>query len=110
MERRYISNILYLVVSILISFLLIFKILPTYSNSLEVARLDSEVTSIRRELDSRFKVLKWDLEDVVNRRWHRSTESMESIYYKLNSIQKDLDEVAIRIEKLKNGGTQVVVE
>lgn len=108
--RKYITSIIYGILAILISFLLMFKILPTYSNSIEVARLDSEVASIRRELDSRFKVLKWDLEDVVNRRWYSTTESIESIYLKLNSIQRDLEELEITIEKMRNGDISVTVK
>ena len=67
----------------------------------QITLLEVEVISLKRELDSRFNVMSWDLEDKLNRRSKSHMEDISTIYLRLETLGKEVEAIKERINKIR---------
>lgn len=101
MPRKWIVPLSTAIIVFFSSFILFVKVLPPSDFQKEIVRLEMEVASLRREIDSRFNVMKWDLETVVNRRSYTLDESISALRYRKEELKRDVLILKKEVEELK---------
>lgn len=103
MKKRWIASFTTAIVVLFSSFILFAKILPSSQHHKELVRVEMEVAAIRREMDSRFNIMKWDIEDIVNKRSYSLNESIASIRYREEELIREIKSLRKQVDKLKEG-------
>ena len=101
MKSKWVASLTTAIVVFVSSFLFFTKVYPSSDYIREIVRLEAEVATIRRDMDSRFNVMKWDLETVVNNRAHSLNESIASLRYREQEMRRELDEINKSLDTIK---------